>query len=194
MNDLEDAFRAAGGTIEHLVRAIVRDELRRHLGPEADHFINVKDAPMKATKLRALIRSGELRGYKHGRDVFVAASDLRAFIQGRPVEPPRPIEVREPPADRNRNQDLSDELSVQLGIAPKDPSERRASRRDSGSVEPREVNAQRRSEPPRSGATSQTNARSVNKSGQRGVPRRNVREGGKNIPASLPGAEYAQGP
>ena len=32
MNDLENAFRAAGGIIEQLVRAIVRDELRRHLG------------------------------------------------------------------------------------------------------------------------------------------------------------------
>jgi hypothetical protein len=38
MNDLEDAFRAAGGTIEQLVRAIVRDELRRHLGPESYAF------------------------------------------------------------------------------------------------------------------------------------------------------------
>jgi hypothetical protein len=124
MNDLENAFRAAGGAIEQLVRAIVRDELRRHLGPEADHFINVKDAPMKARKLRALIRSGELRGYKHGRDVFVVASDLRSFIDGRPVERPRPIKVREPPADRS--QDLSDDLSVELGIVPKDPVERRA--------------------------------------------------------------------
>jgi hypothetical protein len=124
MNDLEDAFRAAGGTIEQLVRAIVRDELRRHLGPEADHFVNIKGAPMKATKLLSLIRSGELRGYKHGRDVFVAASELRAFIQGRPVEPPRPIPVQDPPP--NGNMDLDDELSVRLGIAPKDPSERRA--------------------------------------------------------------------
>jgi hypothetical protein len=124
MNDLEDAFRAAGGAIEQLVRAIVRDELRRHVGPEADHFVNVKDAPMKARKLRGLVRSGDLRGYRHGRDVFVAASELRAFIQGRPVEPPRPVTVREPPPDREL--DLDDELSVRLGIAPKDPSERRA--------------------------------------------------------------------
>jgi hypothetical protein len=124
MTDLEDAFRAAGGSIEQLVRAIVRDELRRHLGPEADHFINVKDAPMKATKLRSLIRSGELRGYKHGRDVLVAASDLRAFIQGRPVPPPRPIEAREPL--RDRDQDSEDELSIKLGIVPRNPSEHRA--------------------------------------------------------------------
>ena len=106
------------------MRAIVRDELRRHLGPEADHFINVKDAPMKARKLRSLIRSGELRGYKHGRDVLVAASDLRAFIQGRPVPPPRPIGAREPV--RDLDQDSEDELSIKLGIVPKDPSERRA--------------------------------------------------------------------
>jgi hypothetical protein len=124
MNDLESAFRAAGGTIEQLVRAIVRDELRCHLGPEADHFINVKDAPMKARKLRQLVRSGELRGYKHGRDVFVAASDLRAFIQGRPVEPPRPMPVREPAP--NRDHDVDDELRIKLGVAPKDPTERRA--------------------------------------------------------------------
>ena len=124
MNDLEDAFRAAGGTIEHLVRAIVRDELRRHLGPEAEHFVNVNAAPMKARKLRSLIRSGELRGYKHGRDVFVSASELRAFIEGRPVEPASPLVVPEPL--KEPNQDLGDDLSVQLGIAPKDPSERRA--------------------------------------------------------------------
>jgi hypothetical protein len=31
MNDLEDVFRQAGGTIEQLGRAIVRDELHRHL-------------------------------------------------------------------------------------------------------------------------------------------------------------------
>jgi hypothetical protein len=116
--------RAAGGSIEQLLRAIVRDELRRHLGPEADHFINVKNAPMKASKLRQVIRAGELRGYKHGRDVFVAASDLRAFIQGRPFEPSRPVVVPEPRPDREH--DLSDELSVELGIVPKDPGERRA--------------------------------------------------------------------
>ena len=124
MNSIEDAIRTAGATIEKLVRAIVRDELRRHLGPEADHFINVNDAPMKASKLRRLIRTGELRGYKHGRDVLVAASDLRAFIEGRPVEPPRPIPVREPPPLPNR--DLEDDVCVTLGIVPKDPAERRA--------------------------------------------------------------------
>jgi len=98
MSPIEDAIRAAGVTVEDLVvRAVVRDELRRHLGPEADHFLNVKDAPMKASKLRRLIRSGDLRGYKHGHDVFVAASDFRAFILGRPVEPPRPIAVRASP-------------------------------------------------------------------------------------------------
>ena len=79
---------------------------------------------MKARKLRSLVRSGELRGYQHGRDLFVAASELRAFIQGRPVEPTRPIVVREPLNDRS--QDLGDDLSVELGIAPKDPVERRA--------------------------------------------------------------------
>jgi hypothetical protein len=91
---------------------------------KADHFLNVKDAPMKASKLRRLIRAGDLRGYKHGHDVFVAASDFRAFILGRPVEPPRPIAVREPPTGPNI--DLEDDLSVMLGIAPKDPAERRA--------------------------------------------------------------------
>lgn len=124
MNPIEDAIRTAGATVEDLVRAVVRDELRRHLGPEADHFLNVKDAPMKASKLRRLIRAGDLRGYKHGHDVFVAASDFRAFILGRPVEPPRPIAVREPPTGPNI--DLEDDLSVMLGIAPKDPAERRA--------------------------------------------------------------------
>ena len=113
-------------TVEQLVREVVRDELRRHLGPEADHFLNIKSAPMKPRKLRQLIRTGELRGYKHGQDVFVAASDFRAFIRGRPVEPPRPIAVREPPPDRGRDLDLADDLSVRLGIAPKDPTERRA--------------------------------------------------------------------
>jgi hypothetical protein len=125
MNTIEDAIRTAGVTIEQLVRAVVRDELRRHLGPEADHFINVKDAPMKASKLRQLVRAGELRGYKHGRDVLVSASDFRAFIQGHPVEPPRPIPAHEPPRPPP-NQDLADDLSVTLGIVPKDPLERRA--------------------------------------------------------------------
>jgi hypothetical protein len=79
---------------------------------------------MKARKLRALIRAGELRGYKHGRDVFIAASELRAFIQGRPVEPPKPIAVRKPSPNRDVAQE--DELTVKLGLVPTDPTERRA--------------------------------------------------------------------
>ncbi|MGD0679572.1 MAG: hypothetical protein ABSC94_29640 [Polyangiaceae bacterium] len=63
-NPIEDAFRGAGASTENLDRTIVREELRHHLGPEADHLINVKSAPMSARKLRALVRSGELRGYK----------------------------------------------------------------------------------------------------------------------------------
>lgn len=121
---IEDAFRAAGGTIEHLVRVVVRDELRRHLGPEADHFINVKDAPMKASKLRRLVRAGELRGFRHGHDLFISAADFRAFIQGRPAPPPKPIVAPEPTP--SRDEDLDDELNVSLGIAPKDPMKRRA--------------------------------------------------------------------
>ena len=47
---------------------------------EADHLLNMKSAPMSARKLRALVRSGDLRGYKHGKDTFVSASDFRAFV------------------------------------------------------------------------------------------------------------------
>jgi len=61
---IEEAFRGAAASIENVVRTIVREELRQHLGPEADHLLNVKSAPMRARKLRALVRSGDLRGYK----------------------------------------------------------------------------------------------------------------------------------
>jgi len=121
-NAIEDAFTSAAASIENLVRTIVREELRQHLGPEADHLINVRAAP-SARKLRALIRSGAIRGYKHGRDVFVAASDFRAFIEGRPVERPKPVVVTEPHPDAEH--DMQDDLRIQMGFVPADPDERR---------------------------------------------------------------------
>ena len=84
-------FRGAAASVENLVRTIVREELRRHLGPEADHLLNVKSAPMSARKLRTLVRSGELRGYKHGKDTFVSASDFRAFIEAGPCNVRSPL-------------------------------------------------------------------------------------------------------
>ena len=96
---IEAAIRGAGASIEHLVRTIVREELRHHLGPEADHLLNVKNAPMTARKLRRLVNSGELRGYKHGKDTFVLASDFRAFIEGRRIERPKPLVIPEPHPD-----------------------------------------------------------------------------------------------
>jgi hypothetical protein len=46
---------------------IVREKLRQHLSPEADRLLNVKSAPMSASKLRRLIRSGEVPGFGTGR-------------------------------------------------------------------------------------------------------------------------------
>ena len=123
-NPIDEAFRGAAAAIENLVRAIVRDELRTHLGPEADHLLNVKSAPMSAVKLRRLIRAGELRGYKHGRDVFVSASDFRAFVQGRPVAPVARIAAPEPAVTREH--DIEDEMRITLGVRPADPAEYRA--------------------------------------------------------------------
>ena len=40
MDAIYEAIRAAGATIGQLVRAIVRDELRRHLGPDADRLLD----------------------------------------------------------------------------------------------------------------------------------------------------------
>jgi hypothetical protein len=120
---ISEAFRGAAASIENLIRTIVREELRHHLGPEADHLINVKSAPMSARKLRALIRSGELRGYRHGKDTFVSASEFRAFIEGRPVQRPKPLAVAEPNPDSEH--DARDDVMVTLRIVPKDPEERR---------------------------------------------------------------------
>lgn len=120
----ERAFSSASAAIEHLIRAIVREELRQHLGPEADHLINVKTAPMSARKLRALIRSGELRGFKHGKDTFISASEFRAFIEGRPIKAPDPIQVSAPPVDTS--EDVTDEILVTIGMVPTDPDKRRA--------------------------------------------------------------------
>jgi hypothetical protein len=122
-NPIEEALRGAGASIENLVRKIVREELRHHLGPSADHLINVKSAPMSARKLRALVRSGELRGYKHGKDTFVSASDFRAFIEGRPVQRPKPLGVAEPHPDSEH--DVQDDIMVTLNLVPTDPEERR---------------------------------------------------------------------
>jgi hypothetical protein len=47
-NTIESAFMGAAGSIESLVRAIVRDELRKHLGPEAAS-LNVKNRPRTQT-------------------------------------------------------------------------------------------------------------------------------------------------
>lgn len=119
---IDGAFRGASAAIEHLVRTIVREELRQHLGPEGDHLINVRDAPMSAGKLRALIRSEVLRGFKHGKDTFVSASEFRAFIEGRPVV--RPNQVPETPIDTSH--DAEDEVMVSVGLVPRDPEKRRA--------------------------------------------------------------------
>jgi helix-turn-helix protein len=122
-NTIDAAIRGAAAAIEHLVRVLVRDELRRHLGPESEQLINVNSAPMSARKLRELIRAGELPGFKRGRDTFVRVSDFRSWIEGRPVEPRR-FAVPEPVADPDI--DASDELMVSIGLVPSDPVERRA--------------------------------------------------------------------
>jgi hypothetical protein len=121
---IEGAFRAATASIEHLVRVIVRDELRRHLGPAADHLINVKQAPMSATKLRRLVRAGELKGFKHGRDVFISASEFQAYLTRKPAPPAAHVVAPEPSVDPD--QDGIDDVFVELGCEPSDPQERRA--------------------------------------------------------------------
>lgn len=123
MADHDALFRTAGGALEALVREIVRDELRTHLGPEGDHLINVRQAPMSARKLRSLVKAGVLVGFKHGNDTFIRASDFRAFIEGCPGLPRRTA-VREPPVDEE--QDRHDEIYVRCGLVPTDPEERRA--------------------------------------------------------------------
>lgn len=123
-NNIDDAFRGAAASIELLVRTIVRDELRKHLGPEADQLINVKNGPMSANKLRRLVRSGELQGYKQGRDTFVSASALKAFIEKRPVPKPKPVVVPEPAV--SSEQDGLDDVMIALGLVPTDPGEHRA--------------------------------------------------------------------
>lgn len=123
MANHEALFRTAGGALEALVREIVRDELRTHLGPEGDHLMNVRQAPMTARKLRSLVKAGVLAGFKHGHDTFIRASDFRAFMEGHPA-PLRRTTVREPPV--NEEQDLHDELCVSVGLVPTDPVERRA--------------------------------------------------------------------
>ena len=123
-NTIDDAFRGAAASIEHLVRTLVREELRKHLGPEADHLLNVKNAPMSANKLRRLVRSGELQGYKQGRDTFISASALRTFIERKPVPKPKPIVAPELPV--SSEQDGHDDMMVVLGLVPTDPGEYRA--------------------------------------------------------------------
>jgi helix-turn-helix protein len=88
-DNIDAAIRGAAAAIEHLVRILARDELRRHLGSEAEQLINVKAAPMSPRKLRELVRAGELPGFKRGRDTFVRASDLRSWIEGDPWRPRR---------------------------------------------------------------------------------------------------------
>jgi hypothetical protein len=112
---IEDAFRGAAASIENLMRAIVRDELRQHLGPEADHLLNVKTAPMSARKLRYLIRSGELHGFRHGKDTFISASEFRSFIEGHPAPPPKPLSVVEP---RGVGDEPADSQTLQPGAFP----------------------------------------------------------------------------
>jgi hypothetical protein len=123
MDQQEELNRAAGAALEALVRALVRDELRKHLGPEGDYLMNVRQAPMSPRKLRELIARGELAGFKHGRETFIRASDFRSYIERRPVAP-RKISVPEPAIDPA--QDAHDDLMVVLNLVPTNPDERRA--------------------------------------------------------------------
>src|SRR5690242_12888217 len=123
MSDDEGLFRAAGTALEVLVRSIVRDELRKHLGSEGDYLMNIRHAPMSQGKLRRLISDGAIEGFKHGREVFVRASDFRAYVERKPVAPRR-ILVPEPPIDPDL--DELDAMRVQAGTAPRDPEERKA--------------------------------------------------------------------
>jgi hypothetical protein len=93
------------------------------MSSSAAYALNVKSAPMSARKLRALVRSGDLRGYKHGKDTFISASDFRAFIEGRPVQRPKPLGVAEPHPDSEH--DAQDDIMVTLNLVPTDPEERR---------------------------------------------------------------------
>lgn len=123
MADPEDFYRTAGAALQVLVRAIVRDEIRRHLGPEGDYLMNIRQAPMSRGKLMRLISMGEIEGFKHGRETFVRASDFRAYVERRPV-PPRRIRVPEPAVDEE--QERLDELRVGFGLVLTNPAEQRA--------------------------------------------------------------------
>jgi hypothetical protein len=123
-NLIDNAIRGAAGAIEHLVRTLVRDEIRKHLDPEADQLINVKNGPMSPNKLRRLVRTGELRGFKQGRDVFISASEFRAYVEKHPVPPLSRVVAPDPVV--TREQDLEDEVRTSLGVVPADPAEHRA--------------------------------------------------------------------
>lgn len=119
----EGFYRAAGAALDVLVRSIVRDEMRRHLGPEDERLMNIRQAPMSHGKLRQLIASGALEGFKHGRDIFVRASDFRAYVERRPVTTNR-VAVPEPAVDPH--EDRVDEVRVIAGLQYADPDKQRA--------------------------------------------------------------------
>ena len=116
-------FKVAGAALEVLVRAIVRDELRAHLGPEGDYLMNVRQAPMSHQKLRRLVALGEIQGFRHGRETFIRASDFRTYVERRPVERQR-IAVPEPKIDEA--EDRRDEVRVAVGLQFADPKQQRA--------------------------------------------------------------------
>lgn len=105
------------------MRALVREEVRRHFGSPVAELVNVRDAPMSANKLRRLIRNGERRGFKHGRDTFVRASELRGVVERQPAPVLKPA-MPEPMFDPE--QDGMDEMSIRFGVEPADLAEARA--------------------------------------------------------------------
>jgi len=105
-----DRVAALGTALEEHIRAIVRDEL--HSGPSegADEWVDQDSSPLKRKKYLELVRKGELKGKKVGRQVLVRRSELDAYLEAH--APTQKIEAAAGPDDRSQ----IDEQLAKLGF------------------------------------------------------------------------------
>jgi excisionase family DNA binding protein len=76
--------RPGGIALDEHIRAIVRDELHASATDGVDEWVDQNSSPLKRKKYLELVRKGELRESKCGRQVLVRRSELDVYLEAHP--------------------------------------------------------------------------------------------------------------